>query len=91
MTPEQLTLLAHATQQLQQVSGSRKAWPIATSQVVAEVGISRSTLNKAKKLKQLPLLWPCKWATARIEYAGYRKGSDYWQVYIEPTFESRSA
>lgn len=60
----------------------KEAWPISTAQVVAEVGISRSTLNKAKHQKRLPLLWPCQWATAQIEYAGHRKGSDYWRVYI---------
>ena len=71
MPPEQLTIWTQ-----------KEAWPIPTTQVVAEVRVPRSTLNKAKHQKRLPLLRQGPWGTAQIEYAGHRKGSDYWRVYI---------
>jgi len=75
----------------QKASSQGEAWPIPTSLVVKAVEIPSSILYDAKSRGQRPLLWSCKWGTARIEFAYKRNKEYFWRVYIEPASETRSA
>ncbi|NJL03181.1 MAG: hypothetical protein HC910_22385 [Spirulinaceae cyanobacterium SM2_1_0] len=83
MTLEQLTLLGHATAELQKaLQGSAKRRPVAldTPTVAKRVGISGSTLSRAKREGKLPYQVPFEGKTAVIDFAYRRKNKDFWRL-----------
>lgn len=92
MTSEQVTLLSHATEELQKAqkllmaqSEQRQPLPLETASVAEKLGISSSTLNRAKRKDKLPYkrLWNDK--IAEVYFSHSEKGKDYWIVWVKKT------
>jgi hypothetical protein len=82
MTTQQLTLLDSLMQQLsvlEQVAKS-KPLPIDTASVTKHLGVSGSTLNRAKCQGFLPYRLSVNGGIAEIDFVRQTKGKDYWAV-----------
>jgi predicted DNA-binding transcriptional regulator AlpA len=85
MTNEQLTLLDHLTAELDRVSQTigKKPLPMKTAAISERLGISTSTLHRAKKERALPIKVPFGEKNVVIDFAYQEKRKDYWIAYEE--------
>ena len=85
MTSQQLTLLDYVTNQLSQLNATacQKLFPFDTPAVARRLGISPSTLGRAKRQGQLPYRLEFEGSAIAIDFAYHRKGKDYWTIRCE--------
>jgi|GEM_PF-6940885 neutral trehalase len=92
MKAEQVTLLTHATEELRKAktllmtqNTQRQPLPLETAIVAKKLGISPSTLNRAKRQGKLPYEGHWNNKIVVVEFSHTEKGSDYWTVSIQHT------
>lgn len=79
MLADQITLFQYATEVLGPCADFEPI-PFATPDVAKRLGISSSTLNRAKRNGQLPYCCWCDGVEVRVEFSHHERGKDYWTV-----------
>lgn len=86
MLVSQLTLLDHATQLLQLQS---VPYPIDSETVAKLLGVSASTINKAKNSGKLPYTRKVRGVLATVQFVEHQKGKDWWQIHFRALEETK--
>ncbi len=79
MLADQITLFQYATEVLGSCADLEPI-PFPTPMVAKRLGLSSSTLNRAKKNGQLPYRCNCEGMEVIVDFSHYERGKDYWTV-----------
>ena len=82
MVAKQITLLDHA---LDLLSIQEIPYPLDTETTAKVVGVSKTTLNRAKNLGHLPYSRSFEGGTTLVEHDHNSKNKDYWKVSFRKT------